>query len=391
MAPNQAVGLARGFGITPTRWDVARHHWGVGVAVALGVAVLVSGCREGTAQVDKTVPAPPPGPTPKTDVVPDPPAAAAPVAGPPAESFVICYNPAAPVKELAHYDVIVVDSAYPPARVAELTGQGKTVLGYLSLGKVHGGRAFVADVRAKKIGLVPDQQYPDSFRVDVSDANWQKLVTGTIIPGMKKAGFSGLFLDDLDDIGRRRMEAAGVALIAAIRQAHPGLRLMANRGLEYLPKFAKDVDDSLLESCFALDGKLRPPGDPAWALGHLKAGRAVNPKLTGFAVDYYDTKGGRPPTPAQQQLIAAVRARHAENGLRSCVTTQDLQFLPPRSLHHGVSPRPPPTPRPTAEGAVGSREFRPGSARGFVLSGSRQGGFPTGRGGGRRRGADRVS
>ena len=152
-------------------------------------------------------------------------------------------------------------------------------------------------------------------------------MTEKIVPGMKKAGFSGVFLDDLDDIEQRKLVPDMVALIAAIRATHKDLLLMANRGLDSLPLFAAHVDYSLLESCFALGGKLRPPGDPAWAMGKLKAGRAANPNLGGFAVDYY-AKNGRP-TPEQQQLIAAVRALHAENDLRSCVTTQDLQALPP--------------------------------------------------------------
>ena len=47
------------------------------------------------------------------------------------DSFVICYNPAAPVRQLAQYSLIVVDYAYPRAAVAVLRKQQKTVLGYL--------------------------------------------------------------------------------------------------------------------------------------------------------------------------------------------------------------------------------------------------------------------
>ena len=49
----------------------------------------------------------------------------------------------------------------------------------------------------RRIGLVPDGEFRDSFRVDVADRNWHKLVTEKIVPGMKKAGFGGVFLDDL--------------------------------------------------------------------------------------------------------------------------------------------------------------------------------------------------
>ncbi|MEE2643164.1 MAG: endo alpha-1,4 polygalactosaminidase [Planctomycetota bacterium] len=244
------------------------------------------------------------------------------------DSFEICYNPAAPVRQLAQYSLIVVDYAYPRDAVAVLRKQQKTVLGYLSLGKVHRTRPFVDQIRRLGIGLVQDRDFPDSFRIDVADPRWHQLVTRTIIPGMKKAGFSGLFLDDLDDIGTRKQEKQGVALIRAIRRQHPDLRLMANRGLEYLADFARDVDYSLLESCFVLGGRLRPVSDPDWAIQKLAAGKAANPMLVGVAVDYYARTGGRL-TGEQSALITRVRELHAKHGLPSCITTEDLQFLPP--------------------------------------------------------------
>lgn len=253
------------------------------------------------------------------------------------DSFVICYKPDVSATELARYDLIVVDYAYPPAAVASLTAKKKTVLGYLSLGKVQNQRPFVADMRRLNIGMVQDAAFPDSFRVDVADPNWHKLVINTLIPEMKKAGFSGLFLDDLDDIRVRNLEKHGVKLIHAIRQAHPDLKLMANRGLEYLPDFAASIDYSLLESCYIDCGKLRPKSDPEWAMGKLAAGKQVNPKPLGFAVDYYAKVGGFPLTNEQQDLIATVRVLHKESGLRSCLTTQDLQYLPPQSSACGTN------------------------------------------------------
>lgn len=244
------------------------------------------------------------------------------------ESFVICYNPNAPVAMLAVYDLIVVDFAYPPGRIKQLVQKKKSVLGYLSLGKVHRARPFLKDIQRLKIELVRDQAFPDSFQIDVANPNWQKLVIGTIIPRMKKAGFTGLFLDDLDDIEARGLTKQGADLIAAIRQAHPELRLMANRGLGYLPLFAKNVDDVLLESCFALSGKLRPLSDQNWALAQLAAGKGANPKLKGFAVDYYIPQDDGSPAIGQQTLINQVRKLHAQNGLGSCLTVQSLQIVP---------------------------------------------------------------
>jgi len=257
-----------------------------------------------------------------------PPASAAP------KSFVICYNPQAPIAKLKAYDLIVVDSAFPPIAIATLQKQNKNVIGYLSLGKVHKNRPFLADIKKLGIKHNPDAEFADSFQVDVADPRWHKLVTDTIVPKMIRDGFDGVFLDDLDDIGTRKLEKHAVALIAAIRGINPKpkakLILMANRGLEYLPDFAKDVDYSLLESCFALNGKLRPPADPEWATKRLTAGQDANPKLIGCVVDYFAKTWPNPKLSADQDtLVSDIRKLHAERALLSCVTTEDLQTVPP--------------------------------------------------------------
>ena len=170
---------------------------------------------------------------------------------------------------------------YPPDAVAELRRQGKVVFGYLSLAKVHQQRHFASDVQSIGIKHERDPQFPGSVRVNAADPKWSELLVQVVVPRIKKLGFNGIFLDDLDDLRKRKLEKYGVALIHEIRQANPEIKLMANRGLEYLADFASHVDFVLLESCFALGGQLRKPADSEWAIDLLNVGKGINPKTPG--------------------------------------------------------------------------------------------------------------
>lgn len=240
--------------------------------------------------------------------------------------FVICYRPSVSWKKLEPYDIIVVDYAYPRQSVAALRQRGKTVFGYLSLGKVQKQRPFLSGVREAGIALEQDLDYSDSFQIDAADHKWHALVTDSIIPDMKLNGFNGIFLDDLDDLKIRNFQEQCVSLIARIRKFNPDLKLMANRGLEYAEAFAPSVDYLLLESCFLQNGNKRPPADSEWALQLLSVAKTANPKLRGVAIDYIARKK-LALTPDQKRLVQEARALHKKYGLLSCVSSEDLQSV----------------------------------------------------------------
>ena len=249
------------------------------------------------------------------------------------KELVICYNPDVPLSHLEPFSLIVVDYSYPPARVKKLRRQGKTVFGYLSLAKVHRERPYAAKVKSLGIEHTEDPVFSDVVKVNAGDSEWRKLVVGSVVPKIKQSGFNGIFLDDLDDLKSRKIERDGVTLIRAIRSEHPEIKLMANRGLEYLVDFASHVDYVLLESCFVAQGRIRKPADPAWAMGLFRAGKQLNPRLQGVAVDYISGLQSSPLrrqllTPSQSALIATIRQLHMENDLLSFVSTEDLQSVP---------------------------------------------------------------
>jgi hypothetical protein len=251
------------------------------------------------------------------------------------KNFVICYNTGVPSKDFAPYPIVVVDYAYPPGAVAALRRQGKVVFGYLSIAKVHKQRPFASDVKSLGIEHEQDSQFPGSVRINAADPKWRRLLVQVVVPQIKQLGFNGIFLDDLDDLKQRNLEQHGVTLIREIRRANPEIKIMANRGLEYLADFASDVDFVLLESCFLLGGKLREPADSAWAMDLLNSGKGINPKLQGVAIDYIQkatpqstANNKQSLSPGQLRLVARIRELHAKHGLLSFVSTKDLQGVP---------------------------------------------------------------
>ena len=241
--------------------------------------------------------------------------------------FVICYHPNISSREFAPYDVVVVDYAYPPKSIKKLRQQGKLVFGYLSLGKIHKERPFLPAVQSARIGLQQDVQWKDSFRVDAADQKWHRLVLESIIPEMKTIGFSGVFLDDLDDLKIRNLQDQGISLIRQIRESTPEFKLMANRGLEYADRFSPFVDYLLLESCFLQSGSKRDSSDSDWALKLFLSAKKENPKLKGVALDYIsETK--IPLTTDQKRIVLETSSLHKQHGLLSCVSFRDLQSVP---------------------------------------------------------------
>ncbi|MFK5924123.1 MAG: endo alpha-1,4 polygalactosaminidase [Verrucomicrobiota bacterium] len=165
-----------------------------------------------------------------------------------AERLSICYNPSIPPAQLAAFNLLVLDSAYPEQGVKQLRDQGKTVIGYMSLGAVGENRWWF-EALEKANALRGQNPGFASQVIKLDKPVWKKLVIQRIIPEIINRGFNGVFLDDLDLIYQTHQQRAAVELIAEIRTQFPELKIMANRGLEYLKDFSKQVDYVLLESC----------------------------------------------------------------------------------------------------------------------------------------------
>ncbi len=243
-----------------------------------------------------------------------------------AERLSVCYNASIPPEQFEPFNLVVLDSSYPSKNIRQLRMEGKTVFGYLSLGAVGKNRWWYQSLH--EAGALQGQNPGfDSLIIDLDNPLWIKLIEQRIIPAMLERGFNAIFLDDLDLIYQTQQHHEALELISRIRLKFPKLKIMGNRGLEYLTGFAKEIDYVLLESCVAEGYKLTEKADLQWALEHLAAGKKANRRLIACALDYY-AKTPTAITPQSQKLIDAIRRIHARKKLVSCISVESLGIVP---------------------------------------------------------------
>lgn len=251
----------------------------------------------------------------------------------PITRWAVCYSTSPTALELADYDLVVVDAdRHPP--IAPVVERGKTVLAYLALTQI--GQHRQAYPYLKKAGLLIGMhpQWTDAAFVDIRRPEWTRLVLDELVPHAIADGFTGLFLDTLDDaemleakepVRYRGMQRAAANLVKAIRQRYPQLVLMVNRGYALVPEIAPSVDILLGESVLStFDGATKAyrrvtPSDIAWQRAALERARTINPRLKLFTLDYWD--------PADADGVRELYRAERTAGYVPYVSTPDLDVL----------------------------------------------------------------
>jgi uncharacterized protein (TIGR01370 family) len=170
--------------------------------------------------------------------------------------WAVYYSADAPADAFADYRLVVFDADRHPD-IAPLAARGTQVLGYLSLGEVHRSRSYFAEVEREGLFVYENPNWPGAFALDVRDPRWRRRVVDELVPAILARGFAGVFLDTADtaiDLERRdRTKFAGatlatIDLVKAIRNRHPGIVVILNRGYEILPAVEGAIDMVLAES-----------------------------------------------------------------------------------------------------------------------------------------------
>jgi hypothetical protein len=161
-----------------------------------------------------------------------------------ARTWAFAIGDGAAARDLARYDLVVVDAADTPAgRVALLRRGGAVVLGYLSVGTIERGRPWFTAAAPYRLELWEDW---GEWYADTSNAAFRRLIADRVAPSLLAKGFDGLFLDNVDMIETHPRQAEGMrALVAAL-----GRRVRARRGF----LFAQNGEDVLGPMLTWLDG-----------------------------------------------------------------------------------------------------------------------------------------
>jgi polysaccharide biosynthesis protein PelA len=250
--------------------------------------------------------------------------------------FVVYYGKQDQVM-LDDFDLAVLDSNIDPHVPLRLGRHGRT-LGYLSLGEVHLGRPWAAEMERQGLLLDNNPKWRDARFVDLRDERWKARVLDQLIPDILSRGFTGLFLDTLDDAGYLEsvdlprfsgMKDAAVDLVSAMRSRFPKIPIMVNRAYDILPRIVSKVDMVLGESVHATYDVTTssyasvPITDIRWQIYRLHEARRLKPGLGLYCLNYW--------MPNDPVGIARIYAEAREDGLVPYVATFDLTQVVPRS------------------------------------------------------------
>lgn len=259
------------------------------------------------------------------------------VAATSAVAFYYGANP--PWSELQAFDLVVVDPDHVPDPVAAALPHTR-LAAYVALGEVQPSRAYAPAI--PKAWLIGENKDWGSRLIDQSQAAWPRFFTDQVIAPLWDKGYRTIFLDTLDSYHlfsktpeqRAIQEAGMVAVIAAVAQRFPQIKLVFNRGFEILPQIHQHVEMVVAESLFrGYDaGKKKyvdvSESDRQWLLGQLLRARDEF-KLTAVVIDYVP--------PSQREQARETAKKILELGLVPWVTTPDLASLGVGSIE--VMPR----------------------------------------------------
>ncbi len=202
------------------------------------------------------------------------------------------------------YDVVVLDVEVDTTILQKLN-RTSIALGYLSVGEVHTGRKWAPLLERQGLLLAPNPNWRDARFVEMRDPRWEKFILSELIPTILARGFTGVFLDTLDDaaylegldpIRFKGMKNSGINLVSAIRSQYPNLPVMVNRGYDILPSIAPFIDMVLGESVHSTFDSLAQayvrvsPSDIDWQINRLREAARINSKLNLFSLDYWSAR-----------------------------------------------------------------------------------------------------
>ncbi|MBK8430849.1 MAG: endo alpha-1,4 polygalactosaminidase [Chloroflexi bacterium] len=208
----------------------------------------------------------------------------------------ICHYGLPQLEELAGVDWALVQAGHFSAeQVAYLHQHHTQTFAYLALSQ----EGITAESECRPWHLRDQHGRPirnanwPTWLVDCNSAEWHAELLNKQIPALTARGFQGLFLDTLDIIGPLPSLKSGlIALIKAIHQQYPALKLIANRGFELYPEIHDCLAGVLFEAFTTAytNGRYATWDEEglAWTTVQANLLRTRYPHLPVLALDYAD-------------------------------------------------------------------------------------------------------
>ena len=244
-------------------------------------------------------------------------------------SIALFYGANPPWDELRAFDVVVVEPQHVPDPKAHADDR-TALFAYVSVGEANAGRPYLKAIPDDwRSGSNPGW---GSVVLDQAQPEWPAFFAEQVIKPLWDAGYRGFFLDTLDsyqlfaktEADRARQEAGLVAVIRELRERHPEIRLIFNRGFEILPQVHRDVFAVAAESLFQgwnhaiKDYRQVSAADREWLLGQLdRVKREYG--LPVLAIDYVP--------PGKRELARETAARIRGLGFIPWVANPELDML----------------------------------------------------------------
>jgi polysaccharide biosynthesis protein PelA len=251
-------------------------------------------------------------------------------AAPQRVKWIAFYGQTADEQVLATYDIVVLDPMFMGS-IAAVAKAGARLYGYLSLGETRTTDTFYERID-RAVLLAENPAWPNTRQVDVRQRAWKDLVIQEMIPAIAAKGFTGLMLDTLDTPpyleqvnprSNRGMTQAAVDLVKAIREAHPNMAVIMNRGYALLPRVVGVVDAIVAESLLTTTDERS--GGYVWNEGALVAQQlsllapARDRSLPILSLDYWE--------PSDTRTIDKIYSRQRLLGHHPYVATRTLDKI----------------------------------------------------------------
>ena len=249
------------------------------------------------------------------------------------ERWVAYYDTKMPAEAFKDYDLVIFDRVYHPD--FRSLRKKTIVLAYVSMGEVPDNSQDKHLLEADHALFLTKNRW-GNWPVTLASARWREIVLSHVDDAISN-GFDGVMLDTVDSalhasasvspaLAMSNRDAA-VALINQIRDRHPNVKIMLNRGFDILPNVADKIDYALAESILTEinlstgQSSLNPSNSYQQAANLLLWARDLSPKIKIYTLDYWslDDLDG----------VKAIYTTQRAQGFAPYVSTPDLrQFTP---------------------------------------------------------------